>query len=90
MVKTLKSQKSSGYDGISTKLLKQIILNIVSPLGYIFNLSLSTGCCPDLLKIAKVIPIYRKDDPSLKLLTIVQFHYYHAFRRYWRKLFIKD
>ena len=65
MVKTLKSKKSSGYDGISTKLLKQIIINIVSPLEYIFNLSLSTGCCPDLLKIAKVIPIYKKDDPSL-------------------------
>ena len=39
MVKTLKSKKSSGYDGFSTKLLKQIIINIVSPLEYIFNLS---------------------------------------------------
>ena len=65
MVESLKSKKSSGYDGINTKLLKQIILNIVSPLEYIFNLSLSTGCCPDLLKIAKVIPIYKKDDSSL-------------------------
>ena len=65
MVKTLKSKRSSGYDGISTKLLKQIIPNIVAPLEYIFNLSLSTGCCPDLLKIAKVIPIYKKDDPHL-------------------------
>ena len=65
MVKNLKSKKSSGYDGFSTKLLKQIIINIVSPLEYIFNLSLCTECCPDLLKIAKVIPIYKKDDPSL-------------------------
>ena len=65
IVKGLKAKKSSGYDGISTKLLKQIIPNIVLPLEHIFNLSLSTGCCPDLLKIAKVIPIYKKDDPSL-------------------------
>ena len=65
IVELLKSKKSSGYDGINTKLLKQIILNIVSPLEYIFNLSLFTGCCPDLLKIAKVIPIYKKDDSSL-------------------------
>ena len=64
IVKALKTKNSSGYDGISTKLLKQIIPNIVSPLEYIFNLSLSTGCCPDLLKIAKVIPIYKKEDPS--------------------------
>ena len=65
IVKTLKSKKSSDYDGIRTKLLKQIILNIVSPLEYIFNLSLFTGCCPDLLKIAKVISIYTKDVPSV-------------------------
>ena len=63
IIKTFKSKNSSGYDGISTQLLKQIIYYIVSPLEYIFNLSLSTGICPDLLKIAKVIPIYKKDDP---------------------------
>ena len=64
IVKALKSKKSTGYDGISTKLLKQIIRNIVIPLEHIFNLSLSAGCCPDLLKLAKVIPIYKKDDPN--------------------------
>ena len=64
IVKALKSKKSSGYNGISTKLLNQIIRDIVSPLEHIFNLSLSTGCCPDLLKLAKVIPIYKKDDPA--------------------------
>ena len=64
IVKTLKSKKSTGHDGISTKLLKQLIRNIASPLEHIFNLSLSTGCCPDLLKLAKVIPVYKKDDPT--------------------------
>ena len=65
IVETFKSKKSSGYDGISTKLLKQIIRSILIPLEHIFNLSLSSGCFPDLLKIAKVIPIYKKEDPSL-------------------------
>ena len=64
ITQTLKSKKSTGPDGISTKLLKQIIRNIASPLEHIFNLSLSTGCCPDLLKLAKVIPIHKKDDPT--------------------------
>ena len=64
IVKFLKPKKSTGHDGISTKLLKQIIPNIVLPLEHIFNLSLSTGCCPDLLKLAKVIPIFKKDDPT--------------------------
>ena len=64
IVKSLKPKKSTGHDGISTKLLKQIIPNIALPLEHIFNLSLSTGCCPDLLKLAKVIPIFKKDDPT--------------------------
>ena len=32
---------------------------------HIFNLSLETGLFPDKLKIAKIIPIYKKDDPTL-------------------------
>ena len=65
IVKHLNSTKSSGHDGISVHLLKQIIYNISVPLTYIFNLSLLTGMCPNSLKIAKVIPIYKKDDSSL-------------------------
>ena len=65
IVRSLKSSKSSGYDEISVSLLKQIIYHIDSPLTYIFNLSLSTGQCPNSLKLAKIIPIYKKDDPSL-------------------------
>ena len=62
IVKSFKSKKSSGYDGISMKLLKQIIYCIAPPLEYIFNLSLSNGICPNVFKIAKVIPIHKKDD----------------------------
>ena len=65
IVKHLKSSKSSGHDGISVYLLKQIISYIATPLSHIFNLSLSSGKCPKALKLAKVIPIYKKDDPSL-------------------------
>ena len=46
------------------KLLKQIIYSIASPLEYIVNLSLQNGKCPDMLKIAKVIPIHKKDDKT--------------------------
>ena len=34
----------------------------MEPLTRILNLSISTGIVPDKLKIAKVIPIYKKDD----------------------------
>ena len=35
---------------------------IVKPL---FSLSLSTGIVPENLKVAKVIPIYKKDDAAV-------------------------
>ena len=46
------------------KLLKQIIYCIAPPLEYIFNLSLSNGIFPNVFKIAKVIPIHKKDDQT--------------------------
>ena len=64
IVRSLKCSKSSGYDELSVFLLKQIIHFIASPLLHIFNLSLSQGIFPDPLKIAKIIPIYKKDDQS--------------------------
>jgi len=38
---------------------------IIQPFLYIINLSLSTGVLPDKLKLAKVIPVYKKGDHSL-------------------------
>ena len=64
-VRSLKRSKSSGFDEISVNLLKKIIHPIALPLTHIFNLSLSTGRCPTSLKIAKVTPVYKKDDSSL-------------------------
>ena len=58
-----KNGKSSGYDDISPSVVKQIAPFISKPLAHIFNLSLSTGIFPSALKIAKVIPVFKKDDP---------------------------
>ena len=44
------------------KLLKNLIPALVGPLTVIINQSLATGIFPDKLKIAKVIPLYKKDD----------------------------
>ena len=67
IVKTLhsiKSKSSSGHDGISTKLLKFLSPPLISPLRVIINQSLITGIYPDKLKIAKVIPLFKKDDKA--------------------------
>ena len=65
IVRCLKTSRSSGHDGLSVNLLKRIIIHIATPLSYIFNISISTGKCPSSFKIAKVIPVFKKDDPSL-------------------------
>ena len=42
----------------------KIIFYIVSPLNHVFNLSFTSGIFPDAMKIAKVIPVFKKDDPA--------------------------
>ena len=61
-MQSLKAKNSAGFDGISTNLLKSIMPTILRPLTLILNQSLATGIFPDNLKIAKVIPLYKKDD----------------------------
>ena len=59
---SLRTKSSSGYDGISTRLLKYLAPALISPLRLIINKSLITGIYPDKLKTAKVIPLYKKGD----------------------------
>jgi len=42
-IDSLKSKNSSGYDGISTKILKLFGNQISKPLGFIFNKSITMG-----------------------------------------------
>ena len=60
-----KPKSSTGVDNISNKLLKSAITFIVAPLTIIINQMFEVGKLPDLLKISKILPIYKKDDDSL-------------------------
>ena len=62
IINALTPKTSCGYDSISTKLLKHIAAVIVNPLTLIINQSLCTGIFPDNLKIAKVLPLYKKGN----------------------------
>ena len=64
-INNLPTKNSCGYDDISSKLLKVIAPVIIKPLTLLINQVLNTGIFPDKLKIAKVIPIYKKGDPQL-------------------------
>ena len=65
MIKQLKSKSSQGADGLSVKLLKSIENIIVKSLTLITNQCIETGVFPNKLKIAKVVPLYKKDDGTL-------------------------
>ena len=62
LIDELKCDKSSNDQFINAKLLKACKNNICLPLMLIYNMSLSTGVVPDSLKVAKVIPLYKKGD----------------------------
>jgi hypothetical protein len=64
-IASLKSKSSSGVDGISTKLLKQICPGILKPLTLIINQSLTTGIFPYKLKIAKIFPLHKKEATNI-------------------------
>ena len=57
--------KSAGHDDIGNFIVKRIAKEISVPLTLIFNTSISTGIAPVELKIAKVVPIYKKDNPEV-------------------------
>ena len=54
------NNKSPGPDNIGPKLLKSVLIHIVDPLQFTFNLSFVNGCVSKSLKIAKVIPLFKK------------------------------
>lgn len=62
IISSLKNTKSSGIDELTTQALKHITDNIIKQLVYLFNLSLEVGLFPDILKMASVLPLYKKDD----------------------------
>jgi Notch-like protein len=62
ITRELKPKTSKDTNEISTKLMKQTINTIISPITHIMNLSLSKGTVPDMMKISKTIPIHKSGD----------------------------
>ena len=58
----MKTNKACGLNSIPTKILKLFKKEFLKPLSEIINLSFNQGVFPNLLKIANVIPIHKKDD----------------------------
>ena len=61
----LNSGKAHGPNSIPTDILQLLFHDIAKPLTQIFNLSFKTGVHPDLLKTARVIPVFKKGSRLL-------------------------
>jgi hypothetical protein len=61
-LKQLKTNSSCGWDDISPKVIQCCHLSLLDPLLYIINLSLNQGIFPDILKIAKVLPLFKGNE----------------------------
>ena len=62
IISSLNSNKASGPNSISYRILFLLKNEIFKPLVDLFNLSFKTGVFPSVLKSAKVIPVFKKDS----------------------------
>ena len=61
----LDTKKSSGPMSISNKLIKECSTHLLTPLLSIINTSFRTGVFPEDMKLAKVIPLFKKENKHL-------------------------
>ena len=78
IINRLKLNKSTSHIDIPVKIFKSCFNQIKNPLLHIINQSFTQGIFPDALKIAKVIPIYKKEDQQLannyRPISILSYH----------------
>ena len=62
VISSLNSNKSVGPNSIPTRILKLLKNYISTHLADIFNISFSTAAFPTILKVAKFVPVHKKDS----------------------------
>ena len=65
IIDRLKNKKAQRYTDVETKFIKYGKLIISPIISNLFNLCIETGVFPNCLKIAEVIPIYKKGDQNM-------------------------
>ena len=83
----LKPKSSSGYDNISSKLLKEITDGVSCPLSKIINQSLCTGIFPVNLNLQRSYHFTKKTMRNNLAIT-AQFRCCHRYRKYSKGLLL--
>lgn len=58
-VKAISNKNSVGTDGVGSEVLKNCMYGLLAPLGILFNLSVTEGVFPNLLKTAIIVPVFK-------------------------------
>ena len=61
----ISKDSAPGYDEVKIKPLQAVNSITAAPLAHIFNLSVMKVFFPDILKIANVVPLFKKEDSML-------------------------
>jgi len=59
VIKGLNNNSSTGFDKIPTFLVKQYLCYFIKPLVHLYNVSFQTGIFPDVMKKAKIKPLFK-------------------------------
>ena len=64
-VRAFGKKASLDCDGVNMSLIKDVIVPIAKPVAHICNLSFSSGVFPDLMKVAKVVPLFKSGKNNM-------------------------
>ena len=62
IIKDIKNSNSAGFDNMSNHIMKIIFPAIKEILVHLYNETFSSGIFPDILKIGKIIPVFKTGD----------------------------
>ena len=61
----MKPNKAAGWDEVSPRVIRGVAKEISRPLSAFFNYCIREGHYPGCFKVARVVPIYKGEDPTL-------------------------
>ena len=64
ILNSISASKATGFDELPARLIKDGSSVIAKPLTHIVNLSITTRNIPDDLKVASVVPLYKKKSKT--------------------------
>ena len=65
LCRNLKPFKGAGWDGVSPRVIKAVADEIAGPLSQLFNCCMREGYYPTSFKVARVVPVFKAEDPTL-------------------------